>query len=78
AALMHSVCANHALVDGNKRLAAIAALVFLEINGATSTLDNKDLFDLTMGIADGSLADVAEIAARLRAVEPPDADATRG
>lgn len=33
AGLLHSLCSNHALVDGNKRLAWVAAAVFLWING---------------------------------------------
>src|SRR5271155_460945 len=32
AALLHSVARNHALVDGNKRLAWLAAVVFLDLN----------------------------------------------
>lgn len=68
AALMHSLCLNHALVDGNKRLAAVCALVFLRINGATSALDNDGLFDLTMAIASGRTRDVGEIAAALRVI----------
>ncbi|WP_062202719.1 type II toxin-antitoxin system death-on-curing family toxin [Demequina salsinemoris] len=65
AALMHSLCLNHALVDGNKRIAAVCAVVFLEVNGSTSGLDNDGLFDLTMAVAEGSIRDVDEIAARL-------------
>ena len=34
AALLHSIVRNHALVDGNKRLAWTAAVVFSDINGA--------------------------------------------
>jgi death-on-curing protein len=33
AALLHSLCRNHALVDGNKRLAWTACQVFLGLNG---------------------------------------------
>lgn len=33
AALLHSLASNHALVDGNKRLAWAACAVFLGING---------------------------------------------
>ena len=33
AALLHSLARNHALVDGNKRLAWTACLTFLAING---------------------------------------------
>ena len=67
AALMHSLCTNHALVDGNKRLAIGAAMVFLDINDAWQDRDVEDLFELTMAVADGSLSDVAKIADRLRA-----------
>lgn len=65
AALLHSICLNHALVDGNKRLAALATMVFLDINGKEPTLTNADLFDLTMAVASGDLRDVDDIAARL-------------
>ncbi|MGC4175081.1 type II toxin-antitoxin system death-on-curing family toxin [Demequina sp.] len=66
AALMHSLCLNHALVDGNKRIAAIAMSVFLDINGEGLSLTNDELFDLVMAVASGELRDVPEIAARLR------------
>jgi len=65
AALLHSICLNHALVDGNKRLAALATMVFLDINGKEPTLTNADLFDLTMAVASGDLRDVDDIASRL-------------
>ena len=65
AALMHSVCANHALVDGNKRLALLATAVFLRINGWDLTLSDDEAFDLTMDVAAGSLT-AEEIAAGLR------------
>lgn len=66
AALLHSVCLNHALVDGNKRLAALLTMMFLDINGRNPTLSNDELFDLTMAVASGDLRDVDEIAARLK------------
>ncbi len=65
AALLHSVCLNHALVDGNKRLAAILALVFLELNGASFEMTNDELFDLVMAVASGELRDVDAIAGSL-------------
>jgi len=68
AALMHSVCLNHALLDGNKRLAAILALVLLDINGAGSAITNDELFELTMAVASGKLRDVEAIAPRLKVV----------
>jgi len=45
----------HALLDGNKRVAAVATEVFLEIDGVVLTATEKQLFILYMGIADGSL-----------------------
>ena len=62
AALMHSICNNHALVDGNKRLALLATVTFLRANGHAFTLTNDAAFDLVMFVAEGS-ADLDEIAA---------------
>lgn len=70
AALLHSVCLNRALVDGNKRLGAILALVFLDINGASFEMANDRLFDLVIDVASGRLRDVDAIAERLHVVEP--------
>lgn len=64
AALLHSLARNHALVDGNKRLAWLATLVFLDLNGRRVELDDEAAFQLVMAVAEGSL-DVAEIAAHL-------------
>ncbi|WP_297081138.1 type II toxin-antitoxin system death-on-curing family toxin [uncultured Demequina sp.] len=66
AALLHSLCLNHPLVDGNKRLSALMAVMFLRVNGRELALDNDELFELTMAVASGDLRDVDEIAARLR------------
>jgi death on curing protein len=64
AALLHSICGNHALVDGNKRLAWLATVVFLDINGVSIEASDDLAFDLVMSVADGS-ADVPEITAFL-------------
>ena len=64
AALMHSICKNHALVDGNKRLALLATAAFLRLNGHPFTLSQEEAFAFAMAVAEGSL-DVADIAARL-------------
>jgi death on curing protein len=64
AALLHSICGNHALVDGNKRLAWLAAVVFLDLNGRRITLSHDEAFDLVMAVAEGA-PDVPEIAVRL-------------
>jgi death-on-curing protein len=65
AALLHSICLNHALVDGNKRLAWLAAATFLDINGGAITVTQDEAFDLVMTVAEGGL-DMPEIAERLR------------
>jgi death-on-curing protein len=68
AALLHSLCRNHALVDGNKRLAWAATAVFLVLNGRAPRVDQDAVFDLVMAVADGTLDDVRAIAARLEAL----------
>ena len=67
AALLHSVARNHALVDGNKRLAWLAAVVFLDLNGHAPDLDDDTAFALVMDVARGDVS-VEEIASRLRVV----------
>lgn len=62
---MHSLAASHPLVDGNKRLALLATVVFLRINGHDLDLTGDEAFGLTMSVAAGEL-DAAGIAKRLR------------
>jgi death-on-curing protein len=66
AALVHSIARNHALVDGNKRLALAGGIAFLGINGLRLTMSNDEAYDLIIGIATGELDDVHEIAETLR------------
>jgi death-on-curing protein len=61
ASLLHSVARNHALVDGNKRLAWAAARTFCLLNGLDLLLPVDDAERLVVGAADGSL-DVRELA----------------
>jgi len=61
AALCHSIARNHALVDGNKRLALAALMAFLGLNGRRLTLSEDAAYDLVYGIASGALDDVDEI-----------------
>jgi death on curing protein len=65
AALMHSLACNHALVDGNKRLALLATVVFLRVNGHRLDLTDDEAYDLTMSVAAGQL-DADGIEKRLR------------
>jgi death-on-curing protein len=64
AALMHSLAGNRALVDGNKRLALLATVVFLRINGYVLDLTDDEAFTLTMSVAAGEL-DANEIEKQL-------------
>jgi predicted transcriptional regulator len=68
AALPHSLVRNHALVDGNKRLAWLATVVFLDLNGRRVELDDDEAFELVMSAAAGEL-DVEAIAERLVTTE---------
>jgi death-on-curing protein len=53
AAYLFHLVKNHAFVDGNKRIAALAAAVFLEINGIIITSKEDDFEMLVMGAAQG-------------------------
>lgn len=64
AALMHSIARNHALVDGNKRLAWSATRVLLILNGHDIAYGVDDAERLVVATAAGEL-DVPAIAADL-------------
>lgn len=64
AALMHSLARNHALVDGNKRLAWAATRVFCLLNGRDLAFAVDDAEALVLAVARGEL-DVADIAASI-------------
>ena len=71
AALLHSLARNHALVDGNKRLALAAVIAFYGVNGHRITLTNDEAYELVIDVATGHLDSVEEITTRLRnATEP--------
>jgi death-on-curing protein len=67
AALLHSLARNHALVDGNKRLAWTACRTFLAINGHWISAPEDDRFEFVIRVATGVLPDVAKIAEQLNA-----------
>ncbi len=56
---------NHALVDGNKRLARLSTAVFFDLNDLSAQLTNHEAFQLVYDIASPQL-DIVEIAERLR------------
>lgn len=65
AALVQSVARNHALVDGNKRLALASVIATFGLNGLRLSLSNDEAYDLIIEIATGELDGVAAIAERL-------------
>ena len=71
AALLHSIARNHALIDGNKRLALAGIIAFYGMNGRRLTLTNDDAYDLVMSVAVGEFDDVEGIAALLAKSNEP-------
>ena len=55
AAYLFHISQNHAFVDGNKRTAHTAALVFLSLNGVVIDRDSDELHAVTKGVAEGRL-----------------------
>jgi death on curing protein len=66
AALQHSLARNHALIDGNKRLAWAACRTFLAINDQWISASEDERFDFVIGVATGAISDLDQIAATLR------------
>ena len=54
ARLGFSLIANHAFVDGNKRIGIYIMLLFLELNGARIEAGNDEVAALGLAVADGS------------------------
>ena len=71
AALLHSLARNHALVDGNKRLALSATIAFYGMNGMRLTATNDRAYELVIDVAAGILDDVPTIASVLEASAEP-------
>jgi len=55
AALMHSLVLNHPFVDGNKRVAAAAAELFLRINGMELDARDEEIERVTLAGAAGEV-----------------------
>ena len=70
AAYLFHLVKNHAFHDGNKRIAALAAAVFLQVNGLT-VIANEDEFEKLVLDAAQSLDDKERIANFFRANTQP-------
>jgi death-on-curing protein len=73
AALLHSLVLNHSFVDGNTRVGALAAVLFLLVNGTELIAAPAALADVTLATARGEMS--AEALAiwfrqRCRTLEP--------
>ena len=67
AAYLFYLCRNHPFVDGNKRAALGACLVFLRLNGIEPPPDGAHWEQLTLAVASGQL-DRIETTERLRRI----------
>ena len=66
AANLFHLAQNHALVDGNKRVAAAAMIMFVYLNDHDLQCDEDELVELTLGVAKGTTTK-AEVAVFLAA-----------
>lgn len=67
AAYLYFLCRNHPFIDGNKRMALGACLVFLRLNGVEPSPDGPEWETLTLDVA-ASRLDRVETTERLRAL----------
>lgn len=66
AALLHSLARNHALIDGNKRLAFMAAYVMYSLNGFeldTPSVDEGETFVLAIAQGEHEVPEIAKVLA---------------
>ena len=71
AALLHSLCRNHSLVDGNKRLSLAGTIAFYGMNGLRLQMTNAAAYDLITGIVTSNSEDVQVTARVLKAAAGP-------
>jgi death-on-curing protein len=55
AAYLFHLCANHPFVDGNKRVAVVAAELFLLVNGFELAASDDELEKMTLRVASGKM-----------------------
>jgi death-on-curing protein len=69
AAYLFYLCRNHPFIDGNKRAALGACLVFLRLNGIKAKADGPTWEELTLAVAESDI-DRLETTKRLRKLLP--------
>ena len=55
AAYLYHLVENHPFIDGNKRFGAMAALVFLDLNGYDFNASDDEFTDMVMSVASGKM-----------------------
>lgn len=55
ARLGYTLISNHAFVDGNERIGIYVMLTFLEMNGIRISCTDRELVDIGLSVADGSM-----------------------
>ena len=55
AAYLYHLVENHPFVDGNKRVGAMAALIFLDLNGYDFDASNAEFTDMVLKVASGEM-----------------------
>ncbi len=58
AAYLYHLCMNHPFVDGNKRIGALVALLFLDANGYDLKADEAELEAMTLKVASSQCSKV--------------------
>lgn len=57
AAYAYGIARNHPFADGNKRTAAVACELFLELNGYVLVANDPDLYPVFLGLAAGEISE---------------------
>lgn len=55
ARLCFGLISNHALVDGNKRIGVYVLLTFLEVNGISLKVNDRELVNMGISLAEGTM-----------------------
>ena len=56
AAYLFHIASNHPFIDGNKRAAAMSALVFLDVNGVRNLPPSDEMTEVTLKVASGQMS----------------------
>lgn len=55
AAYLFHICQNHPFIDGNKRVALVSTLIFLDLNHHSISYREEQLEDLVLSVAKGKI-----------------------